>query len=132
MKIVYITTASQYMPVNGRVFEAFCEYDPDLLEAHKIAQEMADIMGISLSEMRYCISDNAPKLGAIISYDVDNLSSARLEDRRLERVGADLLFADIDKPVEWHRFHEIDIDAYEELIFNGGDDIIKEPERDIF
>tara|TARA_R100000664_G_C2698058_1_gene99506 strand:+ start:192 stop:590 length:399 start_codon:yes stop_codon:yes gene_type:complete len=132
MRIVYITTEKQYTPIRGRVFEAFCEHDPDLLEAHRIVREMSELTGLQISEFKYCISEERTRVGAILSYSVNDLSDMRAEDTRLQSIGASLLFSDKDKPVEWHQFYEIDVDAYERAVSESDESFYEFLKEDIF
>ena len=130
MKIVQITTRKQYQPIKGRIYDGICEYDDELLEAHKMAKEMSEIMGISMTSLKYRVAECSRPLGAILSYDV-NTSSARLEDERMQSASISSIYPMKNEPVEWHVFEEIDVKEYEKSVFLG-DEYIESLKEDVF
>ena len=129
MKIVYISTVSVFKPAGGRLFEAFCEYDEYLVQAHKVAKEMAQTMGASLSDLRYFVAETREPFGVILSYDSRNTGDVVIEDRRLQEIGSGLLFPDKGRSVDWHPFYDIDVDSYEDSVC---DEIETKKKEDVF
>lgn len=127
-KMVYITTNSLYLPVKGRLFEAFCEYDEYLFEAHKIAAEMAAIMGVRISDLRYRIFDLRMPIGVILSYDAKNINNPRVEDKRVINIAVDSLFPDKGAKLEWHQFMDVDFSEYEQLIAQTDGELMTDKE----
>lgn len=117
MKMVSITHVDPFKKVSGRIFHAVCDYDPDLIEAHMIAREMADLMGVPMSELKYRIFEKASRFGAIMSLDARNLDDVQLLDSRISRMESESAVAGSfsGEKIDWHQFYEINVFDYEML-----------------